>query len=147
MDHDIFIDYVHQNCIGFFQDIESCSNALDELGFADALRSEFDWLDKSSAEYRNYISIYGVMKNRKGTAHRFNRMAGTEFGKLKYETRKKTYQAYEDIWLASVQQRNADVINNDADEFQNQKNQEEQDEDEMFDKMFGDGSEFVDLDF
>jgi hypothetical protein len=93
VDNDHFIDYIHQNSLGFFHNIEDISNAFDDLGFADSLRSDLDWMEKGSSYYRSYISINGIMKNRRGTVSgTFKELAGTMFGKLIYEKRKESYK-------------------------------------------------------
>lgn len=66
MNNDTFISYVHQNCVSFFDDIEDCAKALTELGDADTIRSEVDLQDRVQSVYRNYVSLHGIMKNRKG---------------------------------------------------------------------------------
>ncbi|KAI8051789.1 Rad17 cell cycle checkpoint protein-domain-containing protein [Thamnidium elegans] len=147
VDNDYFIDYIHQNCIGFFQNIQDCSDALEDLGFADALRSEFDWSDRSASYYRGYISIHGIMKHRHHSTSKTLKLAGTMFEKAKYDARKGSNEAYEKMWLESVALRNSyyeQEVNKNADEF---KKKADDSDDEMFDKMFGDGSELVELDF
>lgn len=90
VNNDYFIDYIHQNCIEFFQNIQDCSDALEDLGFADALRSEFDWLDRSASYYRGYISIHGIMKNRPQRTDKAFSLTGTMFEKAKHEARKES---------------------------------------------------------
>lgn len=83
---DYFVDYIHQNCPGFYNDIDDLSKALDDLSLADTLRSENDWVDTQASNYRCIISIHGIMKHRKGEIKgSFKELEGTRFEKISTE--------------------------------------------------------------
>jgi hypothetical protein len=169
VDNDTFIGYVHQNCVGFFNDIEDLAKAFTELADADTLRSDVDFSEKYASIYRNYISSHGIMKNRHGDV-------GGEMKQLQAQLFKKDYElkrlpqkgklldsskrekerlkfipiANHDAWLESIRVRmnefevenpNLYVNMRDLDPVENFSSDED-----VFDDIFGDGSELADLD-
>ncbi|CAO3621358.1 unnamed protein product [Mucor hiemalis] len=149
--NDGFIDYLHQNCIEFFDEIEHCAKALEDISNADTLRSTIDWQDSIGGLYRNFVSINGIMKNRTGKKQGLWReLAGPMFNNnLKYDLLKRQREEYYDIWMESVSSRSKqyEESNPEVDMSVFDPVEPFSSDEDGFDDIFGDGSELEGLDF
>ncbi|KAI9469929.1 MAG: Rad17 cell cycle checkpoint protein-domain-containing protein [Benjaminiella poitrasii] len=61
IDNDLFISYLHHNCLAYFDEIESCARSLEYMSDADIIRSTYDWQENTSSIYRNLVTMNGIM--------------------------------------------------------------------------------------
>ncbi|KAG0745053.1 hypothetical protein G6F57_009109 [Rhizopus arrhizus] len=65
VDNDMFISYLHENCLMFQSDIEECAKSFEYMSTADIIRTKQDWQNYTPSDYRCLLSMHGIMATRK----------------------------------------------------------------------------------
>ncbi|KAI7902025.1 Rad17 cell cycle checkpoint protein-domain-containing protein [Cokeromyces recurvatus] len=142
VDNDLFINYLHQNCLNFFEDIESCSRSLEYISDADVIRSNYDWQENMPSTYRNLVTMTGIMIKPKTTCsynfYSFSKpkLVDVQNALLKY----KNEHYYQEV-LQSATLR-AQSLQSDEDKEMQIDPIQDFSEDE-FDDIYGDGSDLA----
>ncbi|RCI04967.1 Cell cycle checkpoint protein rad17, partial [Rhizopus stolonifer] len=104
MDPDLFSTYLHQNCLVFFEDIDSVAKSFDYLSLADTIRSSLDWQDGQASLYRSLVTMHGLMERpTRTTSNRFYAMQKPDMFDAQLAMRQKKSQDYYREWMASVE--------------------------------------------
>lgn len=145
VDNDIFISFLHQNSLYFFDDIESCAKSMDYLSVADTIRSHVDWQENTSSSYRNLVTMHGIMsKPPRSSASRYFSMQKPYVYDIRSTIRRQQSENYHQQLLQSVKYR-CDMMETEELKELDDDPIEDFSEDE-FDDIFGDGSDLALLD-
>jgi cell cycle checkpoint protein len=146
MENDLFITYLHQNCLGFFQDIESCAESMGYISEADTIRSKHDWQEAVASEYRNLISIHGIMRKPDvRTNYRFYSIQKPLFfdaqSTMQLQKRQNYQQALmQSVEARSIQYQSQEIQDNPMEDIEDFSDDNFEDE---FDDIYGDGSDLA----
>jgi hypothetical protein len=140
VDNDIFISFLQQNSLYFFDDIESCAKSLEYLSVADTIRSQVEWQENISSSYRNLVTMYGIMsKPPRKSASTYFSMQKPYVYDTRASIRRQRSENYQQQLLQSVQYRTGLT---EAEEIKELEDDPIEDfsEDE-YDDIFGDGTD------
>lgn len=140
VDNDVFISFLHQNSLYFFDDIDSCAKSMEYLSEADTIRSQMDWQENTSSNYRNLVTMYGIMsKPPRQSASRYFTMQKPYVYDTRSTLRRQKSENYHQQLLQSVKYRNE--TNEEMKQLEDDPI-EDFSEDE-FDDIYGDGSDLA----
>ncbi|KAI8992572.1 Rad17 cell cycle checkpoint protein-domain-containing protein [Pilobolus umbonatus] len=140
IDNDLFISYIHENCIPFFDNIEDISKCLDYLQEADTLRSKVDWVNDIHSDCRFLVSTYGVMCNRNSSNPGKTSFKRPDFFNMEYVVQQQLIKDRLASLMATVPEEKKDdiLVVDEIETFSS-------DEYDEFDEIYGDGSDLPDI--
>ncbi|KAI9274727.1 Rad17 cell cycle checkpoint protein-domain-containing protein [Phascolomyces articulosus] len=140
VDSSLFLAYLHENMIRFFQDdLEACTKALDWISLADTMISKENWMETAPSQYQLLLAMRGIMqsRNKPVVTNKLTNHWKPNFRAL--SARKKEPSI--GLWNRGLQIKNEiesepSTWGDDIENFS----------DEEFDDVFGDGTDIAELD-